>query len=130
MPSADVATLTDLSHALLTAIRLPDRKALDSILTSDFVHVNETGARTAKDAFIAAIEAGGYEITQLSFEFLVVEPLADIGIVCGVQVAQVRLAGGEEVAGRTAFTDVFVRTGGGRWQLRMATSAELVSKPK
>jgi hypothetical protein len=48
----------------------------------------------------------------------------ETGVLCGVQRAAVRLASGEEVTGRTAFTDVFVKAGAG-WQLRVATSADL-----
>ncbi len=124
MPSNDVTALTDLSYHLLAAIRTRDRVTLDAVLHADFVQVNEAGLRTAKAAFITAIETGGYEITQLSFEFLSVELFDAAGVVCGVQLAQVRMPGGEEVSGRTAFTDVFVKNGG-RWLLRMATSAEL-----
>jgi hypothetical protein len=116
--------LERISYDLLDAIRTRDRERLDGFLAPDFVQVNDVGARLGKEAFISAIEAGDYRIEELAFEFLSVERLDRVGVVCGVQRARVRMPGGEEIVGRTAFTDVFVR-GDDRWQLRIATSAEL-----
>jgi len=119
-----VRELTDLSHALLAAIRDHDRRALEGALHADFVQVNEAGVRTPRDAFLDAVASAEFHINELSFEFLSVDVVGDAGVVCGVQRAAVRLAGGEEVTGRSAFTDVFVNSGAG-WRLRLATSADL-----
>jgi hypothetical protein len=119
-----VAELVRLSHEIMEAIRRRDRKALDEVLLPDFAQVDERGQRQGKEAFIAAVEAGEFQVEQLKCETLSVEPFDRVAVVCGVQWAQVRMPGGERVEGRTAFTDVFVRGATG-WQLRVATSAEL-----
>ena len=117
--------LVRLSHTILDAIRTRDRSALDAVLLPDFVQIDEHGNRVGKDAFIAAVETGEFQIEALSFEMLSVERFDQTAIVCGVQRARVRLPAGEQAQGRTAFTDVFVHSPTG-WQLRVATSAELI----
>jgi hypothetical protein len=118
------AGLTTLSQQILTAIRTRDRASLDQVLHSDFVQINETGLRTSRAAFIDDVVAAGFQIKQLSFEFLSVDVFENLGVVCGVQRALVTLATGDEVTARTSFTDVFVKNGA-IWQLRIATSSEL-----
>lgn len=124
--TADTHELARLSQAIMDAIRTRDRSTLGAMLLPDFVQIDEHGNRVGKDAFIAAIEAGQFHIEQLSFDMLSVERFEQTAIVCGVQRARVRLPAGEQVEGRTAFTDVFVHGAAG-WQLRVATSAELSS---
>jgi len=116
--------LVRLSHEIMDAIRTRNRKALEDVLLPDFAQIDERGQRQGKDAFIAAVEAGEFQIEQLRFETLSVEQVGGVGVVCGVQWAQVRMPAGETVDGRTAFTDVFVHGETG-WRLRLATSAEL-----
>ena len=128
MQSDAVAELERLSHAILEAIRARNRTALENVLLPDFVQVDERGNRQGKEAFISAVEAGEFEVEQLKFETISIEQVDRVGVVCGVQWAQVRLPGGERIEGRTAFTDVFVQGAGG-WQLRVATSAELAEAP-
>ena len=118
------AELTEISDRLMIAIRDRDGNALDAILHPDFVQINESGTRTPRDAFIAAATSGDFTIRALSFEFLSVDPVDAVGVVCGVQRAVVALPSEEEVTGRTAFTDVFVKNAG-RWRVRVATSADL-----
>jgi hypothetical protein len=123
--SDTVGELVRLSHELMEAIRTRNRTALDHVLLPDFAQVDERGNRQGKEAFISAVEASEFQVEQLRFETLSVEQFDRVGVVCGVQWAQVTLPGGERVEGRTAFTDVFVQGASG-WRLRLATSAELV----
>ncbi len=116
--------LTDISHRLLTAIRGRDPNTLDRVLHGEFVQINEAGVRTKRDAFITAVVTSGDEISDLSFDFLSVDVVGDAAVVCGVQRAVIRLPGGENLTGRSAFTDLFVRGASG-WLLRVATSADL-----
>jgi ketosteroid isomerase-like protein len=116
--------LEQLSHQILDAIRARDRRALEAVLTADFVQIDELGHRLGKEPFIAAVEAGEFQIEKLWFESLSVEEFDGTAVVCGVQRAEVRLPASDRVEGRTAFTDVFVRAADG-WRLRLATSAEL-----
>src|SRR5580765_1400902 len=116
--------LSDLSHQILAAIQHRDRAALDAVLHPEFVQINEAGVRTARAAFIDAVCDEDLTITDLAFDSLSIEVFDQTGIAAGVQRGRVRLANGDVVTGRTAFTDVFVRFGAG-WQLRAATSADL-----
>jgi ketosteroid isomerase-like protein len=116
--------LEQLSHQIMDAIRTRDRRALEAVLMADFVQIDELGHRLGKEPFIAAVEAGEFQIEELWFESLSVEQFDETAVVCGVQRAKVRLPAGDRVEGRTAFTDVFVRAADG-WRLRLATSAEL-----
>jgi hypothetical protein len=118
--------LVRLSHDIADAIRRRDRALLDAVLDTDFVQIDEQGNRLSKAAFVHAIEASEFEIETISFEMLSIEPFHDAAVVCGVQHAAVRLPTGDRVDGRTAFTDLFVRSDG-RWRLRVATSAELAA---
>ena len=124
MGSDGAGELVRLSHEIMDAIRTRNRKALEDVLLPDFAQIDERGQRQGKDAFIAAVEAGEFQIEQLRFETLSVEQVGGVAVVCGVQWAQVRMPAGEAVDGRTAFTDVFVHGETG-WRLRVATSAEL-----
>ena len=116
--------LTEISHQLLTAIRGRDSSALDRLLHDEFAQISEVGVRTTRDAFITAIVTSSYEIMSLSFDALSVDVFGDTAVVCGVQRAVVRLQSGEEVTGRSAFTDVFVKHRNG-WLVRLATSVDL-----
>ena len=116
--------LTELSHQILAAILHGNRAALDAVLHPEFVQINEAGVRTSRAAFLTAVCDGDMDITDLSFDNLSIEVFETIGIAAGVQRGRVRLASGEFVTGRTTFTDVFVKDGGG-WLLRVATSADL-----
>jgi ketosteroid isomerase-like protein len=127
--SGDVAELVRISHDLMEAIRTRNRTVLDAVLLPDFVQVDERGNRQGKSAFISAVEASTFQVDQLKFETLSVEPFDHVAAVCGVQWAQVRMPGGEQAEGRTAFTDVFIRGAEG-WRLRLATSAELPVNPQ
>jgi ketosteroid isomerase-like protein len=120
----DASELTEISHQLLSAIRGRDASALDRLLHDEFAQINEAGVRTARDAFMTAIVTTSYEVVSLSFDFLSVDVFGDTAVVCGVQRAVVRLESGEEVTGRSAFTDVFAMHQN-RWLLRLATSVEL-----
>ena len=116
--------LVDLSHQISAAILHRDRAALDAVLHPEFVQINEAGVRTARAAFIDAVCDSDLAITDLTFNHLSVEVFDQTGIVTGVQRARVRLANGDVVTGRTAFTDVFLKSGEA-WRLRIATSADL-----
>ena len=122
--SDGVAELVRLSHEIMEAIRTRNRKTLDDVLLPDFAQVDERGNRQGKETFISAVEASEFQVEQLRFETLSIEQFDRVGVVCGVQWAQVTLPGGERVEGRTAFTDVFVQGDTG-WKLRLATSAAL-----
>ena len=108
----------------MEAIRTRNRQTLDDVLLPDFAQVDERGNRQEKEAFITAVESSEFRVEQLRFETLSIDQFDRVGVVCGVQWAQVTLPGGERVEGRTAFTDVFVQGDAG-WKLRLATSAAL-----
>jgi Domain of unknown function (DUF4440) len=118
------AELTQVSNDILDAIRHRNREALEAVLHSDFIQIDEHGVRISRGAFVDAVVNADFDIKALSFDSLSVEVFGAVGLVTGVQRARVRSAIEEDLTGRTAFTDVFVRTDGG-WKLRVATSADL-----
>ena len=124
MVSSDVKDLLRISDDILEGIRTRDRARLERHLLPTFVHVNELGQRDERSAFLSGILAGEYRIERLSFETISVETFGEMAIVSGVQCAALVLPGGEAVEGRTAFTDVFLKTPQA-WKLQAATSAEL-----
>ena len=77
----------------MDAIRTRDRRALEAVLTADFVQIDELGHRLGREPFIAAVEAGEFQIERLWFESLSVEQFDETAVVCGVQRAQVLTAG-------------------------------------
>ena len=110
---------------IFAAIRSKDAAALADELTGDFVHSSPGGLPDqAREAFLRAIRETPFEIVSLGGEDLRVRVLGDGVVLSGIQVAQVRLADGTLAAGRSAFVDLFVRSGG-RWRLRHAVSVEL-----
>jgi hypothetical protein len=119
-----MSELADLSHQLLAAIQHRDRAVLDAVLHPEFVQISEHGVRTVRAAFIDAVIDADFDILDLAFDSLAIDVFGDVGVAAGVQRGRVWLATGDEAAGRTAFTDVFVRENG-RWLLRLATSADL-----
>src|SRR5438270_141331 len=65
--------LEQLSHEIMGAIRTRDRLTLEAVLVADFVQIDERGNRLGKEPFIAAVEAGEFQIEELRFESLSVE---------------------------------------------------------
>ena len=109
---------------LFTAIAARDLDALGAELTDDFVYTQIGGAEQNREAFLAAIRDMPFRILELRGESFQVRDMGDVGVLSGVQHAQVEMPDGTIVSGATAFVDIFVMTANG-WRLRHACSIEL-----
>jgi ketosteroid isomerase-like protein len=109
---------------LFTAIAARDVDALDAELTDDFVYTQIGLAEQSRAAFLTAIRDMPFRILELRGENFKIRVMDDIGILSGVQQAQVEMPDGTIVSGTTAFVDIFVMTATG-WRLRHACSIEL-----
>lgn len=116
--------LVRVSERLLSAIVSRDAAALEELLAPEFVHLDGSGARTERGEFIAQVLGSTYEVVHAGFESLSVDVVGELGVVNGVQRAEVDLGPGESVVSRGAFTDVFVATPSG-WRIRLARSVDL-----
>jgi hypothetical protein len=79
-------------------------------------------------AIVGRVLASTYTVLDSGFECLSVELVGGVGVVNGVQRAEVAMTDGEPVVSRSAFTDVFVPTERG-WRIRVARSVELEAWP-
>ncbi len=121
---SSVDEFTRVSHVILDAIVTRNARTLDACLADDFVSLAPGGGRQRKHEFIQAITEAAFDVTSASFEGLEIETFGDVAVVVGIQRAEVRLPSGVQVTSRAAFTDVFVRQGGG-WRLRVAQATDL-----
>jgi hypothetical protein len=112
------------SHRVLQAIVRRDAAVLEELLDTEFVHLDAGGTRTPRGEFITTVLSSTYTVLDAGFESLAVDVLGGLGVVNGVQRAEVSLGDGERVTSRSAFTDVFVATENG-WRIRLARSMEL-----
>jgi hypothetical protein len=116
--------LVRVSTRLLEAIIRRDGPALEELLDPDFVHLDGTGVRTPRAEFIASILSSTYTVLDAGFDSLSVDVVGGLGVVSGVQRAEVALGEGERIVSLGAFTDVFVPTEKG-WRIRLARSIDL-----
>jgi hypothetical protein len=112
------------SARLLQAIVRREAAVLEELLDAEFVHLDAAGARTPRGEFIASVLSSTYTVLDAGFESLAVDVVGGLGVVNGIQRAEVALGDGERVVSRGAFTDVFVSTENG-WRIRLARSMDL-----
>jgi hypothetical protein len=112
------------SKRLLEAIVRRDAAKLEELLDPEFVHLDGNGVRTPRAEFIASVLSSTYTVLDAGFDSLSVDVVGGLGLVNGIQRAEVALGEGDRVVSRGAFTDVFVATKAG-WRIRLARSMEL-----
>ena len=109
---------------LFAAIAARDLDSLDVELTDDFVYTQIGVVEQDREAFLTAIRDMPFRILDLRGENFKVRVMGDVGVLSGVQQAQVEMPDGTIVSGTTAFVDIFVMTANG-WRLRHACSVEV-----
>ena len=124
MSPAGPEELVRVSARLLEAIVRRDAVALEDLLDPEFVHLDGKGVRTPRAEFIASILSSTYTVLDAGFDSLSVDVVGGLGVVNGIQRAEVALGEGERVASLSAFTDVFVPSETG-WRIRLARSMDL-----
>jgi ketosteroid isomerase-like protein len=124
MPAHPEDDLRRAEDRLFIAIAARDIDALDAELTDDFIYTQIGVADQDREAFLTAIRDMPFRILHLRGESFKVRVMGDVGVLSGVQQAQVEMPDGTIVSGTTAFVDIFVMTAHG-WRLRHACSIEL-----
>lgn len=122
-PSRAVEAILRLEREIMDHIREKDTRALERLLTADFVY-RTPGAEVSRADFLKGVASVPGRITSVGGEGLRVSFYGETAVLTGVQRARVRADDGTEQEGLTAFTDVFVRRNG-RWRLALAYGVEL-----
>lgn len=122
-PRRTVEAILRLEREIMNYIRAKDTRALERLLTADFVY-RTPGAEVSRADFLKGVAGVPGRITSVEGEGLRVSGYGETAILTGVQRARVRADDGSEQEGVSAFTDVFVRRNG-RWRLALAYGIEL-----
>lgn len=115
----DEALILEAEERLFAAIMMKDALALEAELTEDFVHSPIGGAVSERKAFLEGVRTMPYRIHGLEGRDQRARVFGDMALLEGIQVARVELEDGKTVEDRTAFVDLFVRSGDS-WKLRHA----------
>ncbi|HEX8146779.1 MAG TPA: nuclear transport factor 2 family protein [Pyrinomonadaceae bacterium] len=124
-PGRTVESILRLEKEIMAHIRAKDARALERLLTADFVY-RTPGAELGRADFLKGIAAVPGRITSVEGEGLRVSVYGETAVLTGVQRARVRADDDSEREGASAFTDVFVKQKG-RWRLALAYGVELPS---
>lgn len=112
-----------LERRTMDAIRAKDAKALEGVLSEDFVY-RAPGAEQTRAEFLKSVASFPGQILSVEGAELRVTVYGETAVLTGVQRARVRDAEGAEHASTVAFTDIFVKRRG-RWRLALAHGVEI-----
>ena len=122
-----VDALLRLEGEIMEHIRAKDTRALEPLLTADFVY-RTPGVEVSRADFLKGVASVPGRITSVEGEGLRVRVFGEVAVLTGVQRARVRAGDGSEQEGASAFTDVFVKRDE-RWRLALAYGVELPTPP-
>ena len=112
-----------LESEIMEHIRAKDTRALEPLLTADFVY-RTPGEELSRADFLKGVASVPGQITSVQGEGLRVRVFGEVAVLTGVQRARVRADDGSEQEGLNAFTDIFLKRNG-RWRLALAYGVEL-----
>jgi uncharacterized protein (TIGR02246 family) len=115
-PPDDVAELTALEHRIVKAWLAGDRDTVAGILAPDWSVIDLTGHVLGRDQVLAELGSQERTIESGHVDEIKVRLLKDVAIVTG----RSTLSGsykGQRMTVVQRFTDVFARSGSGRWQV-------------
>jgi Domain of unknown function (DUF4440) len=115
--------LVELERQLLEAIRERNIGKLETILGNDFFHVSPHKRDLNRVEFLNQVKSSASDFEWLGAEEMKIHIYGDVGVVTGVQNAQVRSGKTGVQSTDIAFTDVFRRRQG-RWELVLAFRAD------
>jgi ketosteroid isomerase-like protein len=118
-----VEAVLRLESEIMDHIREKDTRALEPLLTADFVY-RTPGGEVGRADFLKGVASVPGRITSVEGEGLRVRVFGEVAVLTGVQRARVRADDGSEQEGLNAFTDVFLKRNG-RWRLALAYGVEL-----
>jgi uncharacterized protein (TIGR02246 family) len=116
-----------LERELMDAIRDKNAKAIEAVLSDDFVYVSPEGEVKRAD-FLKNITALPGRILSVEGRDLRVRRFGETAVLTGVQISVLRTDEGREHESNVAFTDIFVKHRG-RWRLAFAHAVELPVPP-
>jgi hypothetical protein len=122
-----VEAVLRLESEIMDRIREKDTRALEGLLTADFVY-RTPGAELSRADFLKGVASVPGRITSVEGEGLRVRVYGELAVLTGVQRARVRADDGSEQEGLNAFTDVFIKRRG-QWRLALAYGVELPTPP-
>ena len=122
-PGRTAESILRLERVTMDAIRAKDVKALERVLTSDFVY-RTPGAELSRAEFLQGVASLPGRILSVEGSELRVNVYGETAVLTGLQTSRARLEDGTEHTGTVAFTDVFVKQRG-RWRLSLAYGFEL-----
>jgi ketosteroid isomerase-like protein len=122
-PGRTAESILRLERETMDAIRARDARALERLLTADFVY-RTPGAELSRAEFLQNVASLPGRILSVEGSELRANVYGDAAVLTGVQRSRLRTDDGAEHASAVAFTDVFVKQGG-RWRLSLAYGVEL-----
>jgi ketosteroid isomerase-like protein len=125
-PIDDGHELLVLEQRVMDAIRTRDVKALEQLITDDFVLREPLKADVDRRAFLDSVGAipGTIEMVAGDGVRAKIEPSGGVGIITGVQRVRLRLTDGRVVEDAGAFADLCVQRDG-RWRMSVAFNVSL-----
>ena len=122
-----VDALLRLENEIMGHIREKDTRALEPLLTADFVY-RTPGVEVSRADFLKGVASVPGRVTSDEGEGLRVRVYGEVAVLTGVQRARVRADDGTEQESASAFSDVFVKLNR-RWRLALAFGVELPTPP-
>jgi ketosteroid isomerase-like protein len=110
-----VNTITDLERSWVAAIVTKDTATLNRLLAPEFNGTSPTGYAYSKEMAISDIKSGVYLVDRMDLEEISVNVYGDTAVAFTTQKENSK-SGNEDLSGRYAYTDVWVKKNG-RWQV-------------
>ena len=110
----------------MAAIVTKDTSTLDRLLAPEFTGTSPTGYTYSKEMAISDIKSGVYLVDRMDLEEISVNVYGDTAVAFTMQKENSK-SGGEDLSGRYAYTDVWVKKSG-RWQVVASHSSRFESQ--
>ena len=119
--------LIDVERQRFAAMVAANVGTLERLLADELTYTHTTGTTDTKAELLASLSSGALKYLSIEPEEMRARPYDEVGVVTGRAAMKVR-TGGQELAFRIAFTDVYVRRDG-RWQMVAWQSTRLPERP-
>jgi ketosteroid isomerase-like protein len=124
-PASNLAqAIHDIQQSFWDALTNKDKALLEWVLAEDFVARSPGQPDQSRSTFIETLTSFPATVLSVGSDNLQVHLFDEIAVVSGVQVAQLRLPDGNEIADKIALTNIF-RYGDGQWQIVLSHAVSL-----
>lgn len=110
-----------------TALQNKDAQLFERIIAADFISRSPGQPNESREGFVKTLTSFPGTVNSIGSDNLEVHLFGDIGVLTGVQVAQLRLNNGAEIVYKIAFTNIFKRNSE-RWMLVFTHAVQLPEK--